>query len=218
MLFTGCKRAASEVPRTGEGPLDIQDTALKLYRERSSPPTDFKFLEVFNFVSTKPKFNAMLEEMGRKERGPEKAVGKSSGRDNDAVSLDLTSEADSIPSRPMGQKKAKKARLAEGDKSRDRQTFFGLLTTRTATIQEHNRLTVEANDIALLGMVHPDAMTPSLRAVWEMKQAAMLKRSAVDSAQEAVADTEANGDGEAQSEAQAGGSRKGKERAQELDG
>ncbi|CAD6591644.1 MAG: hypothetical protein TREMPRED_000155, partial [Tremellales sp. Tagirdzhanova-0007] len=45
-------------------------------------------------------------------------------------------------------------------------------------------------------MVHPDAMTPSLRAVWEMKQAAMLKRSAADSAQEAEADTEADGDGD----------------------
>ena len=152
MLFSGCMRAARELPKTGEGPLDIQDTALKLYRERSNPPTDFKFITVYNFISTKPKFNAMLEEMGRKERGPEKAAGK---REIVQTPIDMTSEGDSTPSRPIGEKKAKKARLAEDERSKDRQKMFDLLRTRTSTVQE-------SNDLAL-AMVNLDAMPPSLR-------------------------------------------------------
>ena len=170
-------RAASELPNTGEGPLDIQDMAAKLYRERSRPSTDFKFLAVYYFVCTQPKFNAMLEDKGRTKRGPKQAVEKLSRRENDATPIDRLSETDSTPSRFMGQRKAKKARRAEDERSKDRQTLFELLRERNAMAQD-------ANDLAL-AVVNLEAMPPSLRAIFVLKQAAMLKRLTADVEREA---------------------------------
>ena len=66
LLYCGCVRAAGAIPKSGEGVLDVQATALELYRERSSDHSDYKFLAVYQYVHTKPKFGALMEEVDRK--------------------------------------------------------------------------------------------------------------------------------------------------------
>ena len=151
--------------------LDVQATALELYRERSSDHSDYKFLAVYQYVHTKPKFGALIEEADRK--GNRKGNRETTKREGPTVSegtdnLDKTISESSPLSRPIGQKAAKRARVAEGDKEKRRAEFLDLVQQRNGAIQEANDFKIATMDLS--------GMPPVLRELYSQKQKDLINR------------------------------------------